>query len=309
MQNIVRGFNHQNDSEKVFKLYEKTVGNHWPLERDDFFKIINDHYEEGNALIELENNEVSSFISAQIVPQKTASIVIFLHQNKKPTNNLLNSLIGYFKNKRVKKVQLGGGGYSYFWPGIPSNELDLLEFFKQNNFEFTETSIDLTQDLRNYDTPLDIKQRIADLDIIFRLSKRQDKENILKFEKKYFPDWYRYYESITKTNEFEDILIVSDRQNNIIGTVLLSNKNSKSKGNFWIWRKLLGINSGAFGAIGVHPEMRSKGIGLALAGKATEMLKERGVEVSYIGWTWLIDWYGKLGYKVWREYQMSWREI
>jgi len=53
--------------------------------------------------------------------------------------------------------------------------------------------------------------------------------------------------------------------------------------------------------------VREKGIGLALAARVTELLQQRGLGMSYVGWTWLVDWYGRLGYRVWREYVMSWK--
>jgi predicted N-acetyltransferase YhbS len=51
--------------------------------------------------------------------------------------------------------------------------------------------------------------------------------------------------------------------------------------------------------------LREQGIGLALAARATEIVRERGLARSYVGWTWLVDWYGKLGYRVWQEYIMA----
>jgi len=55
--------------------------------------------------------------------------------------------------------------------------------------------------------------------------------------------------------------------------------------------------------------MRRKGIGLAMVAKGTEILIKNGINACLIGWTPWIDWYGKLGYKVWRKYQMSWKKI
>lgn len=49
---------------------------------------------------------------------------------------------------------------------------------------------------------------------------------------------------------------------------------------------------------------RGQGIGLALAVEATEELFKRGIDVSYLGWTWLEDWYKQLGYEKWRTFCM-----
>jgi hypothetical protein len=48
---------------------------------------------------------------------------------------------------------------------------------------------------------------------------------------------------------------------------------------------------------------------MALVAQATEILQARGCSTSFIGWTWLVDWYGKLGYAVWQEYIMSWKNL
>lgn len=61
--------------------------------------------------------------------------------------------------------------------------------------------------------------------------------------------------------------------------------------------------------LGVAEPQRGQGIGLALAACVTATLWERGVETSSVGWTWLVDWYGKLGYRLWREYWMSRKAI
>ena len=75
------------------------------------------------------------------------------------------------------------------------------------------------------------------------------------------------------------------------------------------WLAVLGEQTGGIGPLGVVESMRRRGIGLALAARVTEVLRERGLEKSYIGWTWLVDWYGRLGYQIWQEYIMSWRQL
>jgi predicted N-acetyltransferase YhbS len=75
------------------------------------------------------------------------------------------------------------------------------------------------------------------------------------------------------------------------------------------WTQLLGENTGGIGPLGVAESLRGNGIGLALAARVTELLHQRGMETSYIGYTWLLDWYGKLGYRLWRDYTMSWKKL
>ena len=75
-----------------------------------------------------------------------------------------------------------------------------------------------------------------------------------------------------------------------------------------LWTRLLGDDCGGLGAVGVAAGVRGQGIGTALVARGSDVLRERGVGNSCIGWTWLVDFYGRLGYRPWRSYAMSWRE-
>lgn len=59
----------------------------------------------------------------------------------------------------------------------------------------------------------------------------------------------------------------------------------------------------------MREDRQGNGIGLALAARVTERLQSRGIATSYVGYTWLVDWYGRLGYRVWQEYRMSWKQV
>ena len=59
------------------------------------------------------------------------------------------------------------------------------------------------------------------------------------------------------------------------------------------------------GLSGVAEEAREQGIGLALAARVTERIRVRELTTSFVGYAWLVDWYGRLGYRVWCEHWMS----
>ena len=48
---------------------------------------------------------------------------------------------------------------------------------------------------------------------------------------------------------------------------------------------------------------RGRYIGYASAVRAAEMLKERGAKRIYLGWVFSTEWYGRLGFQVWKTYQ------
>ena len=71
------------------------------------------------------------------------------------------------------------------------------------------------------------------------------------------------------------------------------------------WGVHEGVRVGGPGCVGTVPKYRKRGIGLEMVRQATELLKERGCEVSWIHFTHIEDWYKKLGYKTvlkWNKY-------
>ena len=57
------------------------------------------------------------------------------------------------------------------------------------------------------------------------------------------------------------------------------------------------LKVGGPGCVGTLPECRDRGIGLTMVSHATQILKEDGYDLSYIHYTYVAEWYGKLGYK------------
>ena len=51
------------------------------------------------------------------------------------------------------------------------------------------------------------------------------------------------------------------------------------------------------GCVGTIPAYRKRGIGLRMVQLATQILKERGCDISYIHYTGVAPWYAKLGYE------------
>ena len=52
------------------------------------------------------------------------------------------------------------------------------------------------------------------------------------------------------------------------------------------------------GCVGTVPKYRNKGIGIEMVARATRYLKDCGMDISFIYFTGVADWYKKLGYEV-----------
>lgn len=64
-------------------------------------------------------------------------------------------------------------------------------------------------------------------------------------------------------------------------------------------------NVGSIGCVGVVPQMRKKGIGLAMVAEAMRRLKQDGCTDVFIHYTYLDWWYGRLGFKTFLRYSFS----
>ncbi len=312
----LRSYEAHIDQTAVYRLWQRTVGSIWSLAEHAFQMIIvpDGGYTPGDHQVFEHNGEIVGFVATRtnkssVHGEGVGSILLLMvapeHQRKGVGQALLQAAISQLKARRATKVQLGAGAGSYFWPGVPSNLPAAVQFFEACRWKYTELSFDLVMELDNYITPLKVFSRIEHTGIKLAQATSIDAEAILKFEAECFPDWHQYFELAIKHREFKDILIAYDNDDAILGTVLVSDKQSNWENNGILWQQLFGNNAGAIGCLGVAERARGNGIGLGMAAQATEILKARGAKISYVAWTWLVDWYGQLGYRVWREYKMG----
>ena len=287
------------DRDEIYQLWGSVLGDIWPVEKQNFDEVVFDHNSKN--FVVKNGSEIIGHLSTQLSGETAALVCILVnkaHQRKGVGTKLIEEATNKLKQQGTKEISLGSGGYSYFWPGVPKNLDSAIKFFDKLGWQYSETSVDMTTKLKEYETPRSVIERTNNLGITFELAKNEQIKDILDFEKKNFPNWYKYFSSTVDKNELDNILIAKSSQSKILGSVLIDRDKK-------VWSRLLGDKVGALGALGVSEDARGQGVGLGLAAKGTEILKASGVDVCYLGWTWLIDWYGKLGYKVWREYQMS----
>ena len=92
-------------------------------------------------------------------------------------------------------------------------------------------------------------------------------------------DWVQYFEESTP------VFCAFDRER-VISFCILSD-----------WGRHQELRIGGPGCVGTVPEYRGKGIGLELVRQATNLLREKGIDCSWIHYTYLERWYQKLGYQ------------
>ena len=182
---------------------------------------------------------------------------------------------------------------SYFWPGVPENLPSLQNFLKKEGFVLSEGPVDMSADITNFSAQTNVYKTLDENGVTIEFASERYKDQILKFTKENFSNWYEYYLDDLTKGKYDEIFF-AHKGDEIIAISKL-----------WIggnWDLLFENNVGGGGALGVSEKWRGKGIGLAMKTWGTEILRDKGVKYVWIGWTSSIGFYEKLGFRVWRRY-------
>jgi len=270
---------------EIIKFYDLVLELQWPINYELFLSKLNKkealEYYKNNQLIGLLLYEKNSIFLIMVLPQ---------YQRQ----GIGSELIKHF-SKDKKEIKVASGCGEYLWPGVPSDMTPAINLFEKLGFSSYEKSYDLFIYLKNLNIDKKLYKNMEDKNIKFSFANKDNIELILEFEKKHFPNWFNYFDQ--NKNNYNNILIAS-KDNEIYASTLLFGPSP------YIWDKKLNYKIGGFGCLGTKNSERNTGIGLALAQYASEQLLKREIHISILGWTWLVDWYGRLGYKIWKEYNM-----
>ena len=221
---------------------------------------------------------------------------------------LHDEMLSRLKASGVTRMQIGGL-YPRLWPGIPANLPGAKAFFTAMGWDLKDHVVDLARDLRDYEIPGDLRQRMASERLTLEPAVESDVEAVFELERKYFPGWLQTISYVASVGDFRDFLVARDPDKGIVGALVMTTPDSHPSRVDALWTTVLGDQLGAMNEVGVAESERGRGIGIALVAWGSETLKLRGVHKCTIGWTNLVDFYGKAGYRPWQEFDYGWRTL
>ena len=215
--------------------------------------------------------------------------------------SLLRALERELKALHIHVLRLGAVSTgTYLWPGMPVEMGAAWPFFERRGWIAEEDCADLVQQLDGFVMPGWLNESLKEAGVSLRLSNSALRAEVVTYEAEHFPVWLSYFrQSQHPQDQNERVLVAQDTQGKIVGTLLLDANVPRR------WCMDENIQVGSVNALGVAPAYRKRGIGLALAAKAMEVLRERGCAKCYVQWTGLAAWYGKLGTSVWADFRMA----
>ena len=170
------------------------------------------------------------------------------------------------------------------------------QFLEKRGFNWQWTSVDMILPIKEWVKPV-LHSKI-DIGILvpheshLLVNMLRDEEDL--------SGWVEYYEEMIEDANYDNIL-VARADNMIVGCVMILKEEDIR------WHKNIRGKVGGLGCIGVRKKYREHGIGEALAAAVHDELKTSGYTHSYVGYTWLENWYAKMGYQVFSRQRMGHR--
>lgn len=286
----------------AFTLWNRLFRATWPLNADAFrARVLTPTGASASGeYVALDKDTLVGFAAWQFNGQNmqgqiTVLFVATEYQGRGIGTRLLRRVLDALKPTGAKTIHLGSGAGNYLFPGVPTNLPDAVDWFARRGWPQIWESADMVLDTAAYQQPDFVQARVDGHGIKFNLAQPDDWPEVIAFEHQHFPEWAGYYESTAFLPAGKAALIAWNMGGKIVGTLMMEPHR--------VWSTLLPMTAD-IGAVGVAEHARKTGIGLALVSEGIELLKERGVEQVYLSWVWLVDWYSKLGFQVWRHYSM-----
>jgi|GEM_PF-858747 len=253
------------------------------------------------------------FIATQLNPNPAPApptgyvLVVLVHpdqRRKRIGTALLTAAVDSLRTAGAARIVIGGK-YPRIWPGVPDTLADSLPFFEAQGWQFDHVDYDLVRDLSDYQTPAHVYEKLIAENVTITPANSADVPAVLAFEHREFAGWADTYDYVAHVGDHADFLVARDPAVGVIGALLMVSPHSHPARVDVLWKPWLGEKVGGLGEVGVAASQRGRGVGLALVAIGSDVLKARGVANCNIGYTSLVDFYGRLGYRPWQRYQIA----
>ena len=300
----IRDFVPEMDSIWLHGLWHRTMHERWAISLEAMSKTLADSL---LLLIAECNGLACGFCAVASHRKQTAGLTVLLvepaRQNCGIGSELVMRVEKELVDRNIRKLALGAGDGDYFWPGLPDEQSNTLSFFRERGFVEEEASEDLIQELADFHTPSWVSTRLASSGSLIYVAEPTDRNLLISFERQHFPAWAPFFESEMEHGSYANILFARGLDGEVLGTVLLRHDSAIP------WSLTSGTRIGTLNTLGVAPDKRGQGVGLALTAGAMKHLRKRGCSHCLIQWTGLTEWYGKLGAKRWARYHMAFKNL
>lgn len=218
---------------------------------------------------------------------------------------LLGHAEAYLREHGARRVALGTD-LCHFFPGIPAQYEAAKAFAEARGYQLGGLAHDLARDLDGYEVPGRVRELLErDAPAVqIRSGTMEDMPGLARFLTDEFPGrWRRECLDFVERGGGPEECTLLFEEGQVVGFSQTYTERSAVLGSNVMWHAALGPDAGGLGPIGVAKHVRGRGLGLALLCESVADIKRRGVQRMCIDWTGLVDFYGKIGFIVWKSYR------
>jgi ribosomal protein S18 acetylase RimI-like enzyme len=273
----------------------------------------NPYYEPGDGLVFQNRDEIVGFSLTRWDRRQErgtdrAALGVVLvdprFQRRGIGSRLVRLLIQRIRRRGARFLGAGSPSLYRFWPGVPGDLQAAVSFFRALGWPLKGGIYDLIQDVGGIAFPDSMRLRAKEQGVNIRAARQEDLPGVIAFEREVFPYWSENFRMLATFGN-ADHIVIAEKAGRVVGSLCTYSPLSRHRAANLTWESLLGENVGGIGSVGIAPSERGRGLGTALCAHATTALKERGARNVVVDWTSRTGFYGKLGYRVWREYWMG----
>ena len=295
------------EHDKIIQLWNDEYGFIFPITNELFQRNISNAYTDGS-LVVVVNNEPIAFCISKIWDDQYFINgydeigwinLIYVHPKFRKQGigtKLLETIEIEFK-KLNKNIYYVGRDYLNFFPALPHDMKNSLEWFKKRGYETSYCTYDLRCENKEF-KPIINKQ------LDFRCGTINDKNQIIDFINRNWPGrWTKeavdYFNNDGTGSEY--LLCLEDNKIIAFAKVCYPNTNTILISYSHTWHNRFDA-LGGIGPLGVDKEYRGRHIGHDIVAFAKNILLESNVSDIVIDWTGLLDFYRPFGFEVWKSY-------
>lgn len=292
-------------------MWNKTYGYIYPIYEELLKRNLSNIYESASYVV-YDENEMVAFIISKIwqdefeIPgySEIGWISLMLvdpkYRNKGIGTKLLNLAENEFKKEGKTSINLGKD-YLNFFPGLPVDLKNSVDWFVKRGFSRSYDTFDLIKNIKGQSLN---RLSLRNKNIEYRVANMNDKYELLAFIEKNWPGrWLKesidYFENGGSGEEY--IIGLDNQKICAFAKIGYPNTNINLISYSLTWRNRFDA-LGGIGPLGVDSAYRHKNLGYDIVSFANNVLLDNNVSNIIIDWTGLLDFYRHMKFEVFKSY-------
>lgn len=315
-KDVYQGIGLWNRNNPEFKIIDRLIQQNvfYPFTNVNVtgFLILDNEQIKGFSLVKYLDSHISDYvnknygwISLFVVDKKTANF-------KTVAQKLLNETEEFLLENGVEEVRFGGDPQNFI-PGLPvAMKDDYYQILKEGGFNSGSCEFDLYRNIESFKQTdrIDIIEQKHGKELLVSSVSKSKERYLLEFLRENFPGrWYFEADNIRRIPGGVNDYFLLYFKGNPVGFARTNTHISSYMGPNVNWGSQWGKKYCGLGPIGIDKDFRGRGWGLYLMLKIITLFQEKGYQHMVIDWTTLINYYKKIGFSPWREYETMSKKV